>query len=346
MEPQTRISAADALRHKLFQLRRFHVECAGSPAGRGEWSLVQGALDPDLLAWLQADPALADLANMCSFTPSKCMSPAEGELQQKYEEGGHVRDAPPQTSVVNQIRADEPCRSTRVRLFMQEFLRCNRVWLDQLTERVRAALRGLPSAFIGQNGADFLSDSFSDTAFAYSTIQVMRPGPRTDPQHYDGGASLLHMGLTLFGARDLECWYGEGSRLFPQGPGAIYVGNMCAVDHRVVHGRSSQGLFGTGDRAVQIAIMLRSDVFRHNRARKRGGKPTPTDMFDIVNTVVATHLGAEPLLLPDFASVARWDSSGAGSALPEERAVNHSFYSGGAGSAPLKRTRLNAKTPL
>ncbi len=38
----------------------------------------------------------------------------------------------------------------------------------------RAALRGLPSAFIGQNGADFLSDSFSDTAFAYSAIQVMQ----------------------------------------------------------------------------------------------------------------------------------------------------------------------------
>ncbi len=325
LNPQTRTSAADALKHELFRPRRFHVERAGVPAGRGDLSLVQGALDPDLLAWLQADPALADLVNMCSLTPSKCMSPEEGEFWQKYEEGGHVREAPPQRSVVNETFANKPCRSTRVRLFMQEFLRCNRAWLDQLTERVRAALRGLPSAFIGQIGADFLLDSFSDTAFAYSTIQVMCPGPKTERRHYNSGASLLHMGLTIFGARDLECWYGAGSRLFLQRPGSIYVGNMCAVDHRVVHGRSSQCLFGTGNHAVQIAVMFRSDVFNRDRAHNLGGKPTPTDIFDIVNAVVASHLGAEPLLLPDFASVARRDS-------------------GGAGSPPLKRKRIRVKT--
>jgi hypothetical protein len=34
------------------------------------------------------------------------------------------------------------------------------------------------------------------------------------------------------------------------------------------------------------------------------GKPTPIDVFDLVNKVVAQHLATNPLTLPDFASVA------------------------------------------
>ena len=49
-----------------------------------------------------------------------------------------------------------------------------------------------------------MTSCFSDTAFAYAILQVMTPGERHDPEHYDGGASLLHGGLTIFGSRGLE----------------------------------------------------------------------------------------------------------------------------------------------
>ena len=74
------MSAVDAVRHDLFQLQRFHVECAGSPAWRGQMSLVHQALDPDLRAWLQADPAFSDLHKLFTdgtFYPGDCMSPEE-----------------------------------------------------------------------------------------------------------------------------------------------------------------------------------------------------------------------------------------------------------------------------
>ena len=51
---------------------------------------------------------------------------------------------------------------------------------------------------------------------------------------------------------------------------------------------------------VEIAIMCRCDVFRAGRARKLNAKPSPTDVFDIVNAVVAKHLASVPFLLPDF----------------------------------------------
>ena len=333
------MSAVDAVRHDLFQLQRFHVECAGSPAGRGQTSLVQQALDPDLLAWLQADPAFSDLHKLfteSAFYPGECLTPEERGARQKYEESGYVGDTAPNTAVINQMPANTPCRSERVRFFMLEFFHCNTGWMDRLTERVRAALRGFPKEFLGKNGEDFFSDSFCDTALRYAVIQVMSPGPRTDPVHYDGGASLLHMGLTIFGARRLVCHFGaEGARTFRQRAGSIYVGNMCAIEHHVEHEPASAECLGSGEQAVEITIMFRSDVFRHGQACKKKDKPTPVDLFDIVNTVVASHLSSDHMVLPEFANVVRrWDG---GARLPEEHTR--------AGSTPLRQQDAGAEDP-
>ncbi len=325
LEPEQRSSAVDALRHDVFQLQRFYVECAGSPAGRGQVGLVQQTLDPDLLVWLQADPAFEDLHMIfteTAFEPGPCMEPEEREERQKYEECGYVGNTVPDTAVCNGMPADKPCCSERVRLFMLEFFHANKGWMDRPTANVRAALRGLPKAFLGANGVDFLSDPFGETALRYAMFQVMSPGPRKDVVHYDGGASLLHMGLTIFGTRNLVCHFPqEGTRTFRQRPGSIYVGNMCAIKHHVEHEPASAECLGSGEQATQITIMFRSDVFRHGQARKKISKPTPVDMYDIVNTVVASHLSTDPMVLPDFANVARrWEDRKIGGA-PRPEAV-------------------------
>ena len=43
--------------------------------------------------------------------------------------------------------------------------------------------------------------------FMYASIQVLKCGGREDGWHTDGGSSLLHAALTLFGTRrvDVEC---------------------------------------------------------------------------------------------------------------------------------------------
>ena len=166
---------------------------------------------------------------------------------------------------------------------------------------------------LGRNGEEFLKECFSDTAWAYLTVQMMLPGARLDPKHIDGGASLLHMGLTIFGSRLLHVWLNkEPTRVFEQHPGSIYIGNLCAAKHQVEHFDETrkQELFhptGAGSASEQsgylIAIMLRSDVFRWSRARKLKGKPTPVDMFDLINQTVAEHVATEAFVIPDFATV-------------------------------------------
>ena len=46
--------------------------------------------------------------------------------------------------------------------------------------------------------------------------------------------------------------------------------------------------------------MLRTDVFREERARSMSTKPTPCRVFDIVNQVVASSLATDPLHFPDL----------------------------------------------
>ena len=95
-------------------------------------------------------------------------------------------------------------------------------WLHQLTARVRAAIResGLPEEFLKSNGMLFLEEDFADNAFVYATAQVMAIGEREDGWHTDGGASLLHAGLTIFGSRTLQVDVLEKGRIgFHHRPG-------------------------------------------------------------------------------------------------------------------------------
>ena len=177
---------------------------------------------------------------------------------------------------------------------------------------------------------------FSDTAFAYAILQVMLPGERHDPEHYDGGASLLHGGLTIFGSRGLEMQTAavadsadpavrsgevagsadvstgsepqskgeEWQSTLWQAPGDFYVGNLCAVRHRVRHqdAAKSEPLFRVAGSVadgpgVHITVMMRSDVFAESRARGRK-TPSPPDVFDLANKIVARRLVREPLVLP------------------------------------------------
>ena len=144
----------------------------------------------------------------------------------------------------------------------------------------------------------------------------MKPSERYDPAHFDGGASLLHGGLTIFGSRHLECmvaasaagemasWHPESMEdweVLPQRPGSFYVGNLCASWHRVRHLEQPGPLCAAaGD--VHVTVMLHTDVFRAERSRATKFKPKPEAVFDIVNEVVASRLAARPLGFPCFSS--------------------------------------------
>ena len=188
--------------------------------------------------------------------------------------------------------------------------RLHREGLRQLTRRIRRKLleRGVPLDILGPNGTIFLEEDLADLAFVYVSTQVMKTDKRGDGQHIDGGTSLLHAALGLFGDRDLELEFlGEAEKkTLHQRPGDFYVGNLCAIHHEVLHDGSNRGCLSrrSGNYTeVKIAVMFRSDVFRLARARTKNSTPGPGDLYHIVNEETARHLVEVPFVLPDLAAV-------------------------------------------
>ena len=84
----------------------------------------------------------------------------------------------------------------------------------------------MSEAIYNKNGQPLLQEDFADNAFAYVSIQLMQPGPRDDGWHTDGGCSLLHASVTLFGTRSVEVKVGGKPQVtLDQEPGSFYVGN-------------------------------------------------------------------------------------------------------------------------
>ena len=77
------------------------------------------------------------------------------------------------------------------------------------------------------------------------------------------------------------------------------------MQHNVKHKPQAEGCYGEGPKSqqVQIAVMLRSDVFRKARARKINSTPGHSELYRVVNTETAKHLADFPLCLPDLAAV-------------------------------------------
>jgi len=106
--------------------------------------------------------------------------------------------------------------------------------------------------------------------------------------------------LTLVGDRilEVEAASADGApSAFPQSPGMVYIGNMTALRHNVVHEDA-------GEEGHKVAIMFRSNYFRDTHARRKNATPGPTELFHIVSDVIAEHLATCPFVLPDLAAVA------------------------------------------
>ena len=111
-----------------------------------------------------------------------------------------------------------------------------------------------------------MHEDMRDNTLVYASVQVMKIGERDYGWHTDGGASLLHAGITIFGTRQMQVRLeSDGSYIsLVRQPGSFYVGNLCAIEHNVEHVEDAPGSWGTGppESRLQVAVMLRSDLAR------------------------------------------------------------------------------------
>ena len=310
--PKERWSAATARQHAFVSAKPLDVIIKCGVGEKGLGTIAEGCCEEELLDYLQKCPGLAKIIkearNSRFAAKSRGVSKAEAAKHLKVELVTLADEKViPKTVRLNGDVMKSGIASQRLQYLVRALRRKLRPWLQQLTVSVREQLRreGLPQSYLGTNGDVFLEEDFADNAFVYASVQILKVAQRAEDWHTDGGASLLHFGITIFGSRVLQIQVDGDCISRLQQPGSFYVGTLCALRHRVEHGATSAGAYreGVPKEEVQVAVMLRCDVFRQTRARKINATPGPTELFTIVNAACARFLAEHPVHLPNLADV-------------------------------------------
>ena len=205
-DPDHRIKAASDSGHPFLSTPNLSVTVSVEEGRHGPGSICSGFLDEEVLDYLQNCPSWAEFRDEClanNFEASRCISEDESRRRMKREFVGYVsaENQPPKCKSLNSDANLQPIRAVRAAFFARALRKRTRGWLHQLQERMRSEIRrvGLPVDVL-PNASPFVDEELSDNAFAYASVQVCKVGEREDGWHTDGGASLLHAGLTISGA--------------------------------------------------------------------------------------------------------------------------------------------------
>jgi hypothetical protein len=234
---------------------------------RHDWGVQTGCLDPDVLQWLRADLT-------------------EGLVLGGADEHGKF-------AVTG--RTDEHCDGTSMnKRPIHKLLPSKAIcaWICALRELnqdafaafyVRASRRVAALAHPGDNGSHFLETAWHRWMFQAAELHWFpSPCETAEDYHRDGAASVLHLGLTLYGRRKVVCQQGDGFEPVElhQFPGAVYVGSFTGPFHQVFH-ILPKGPDEQKD-GTSVSVMFRCTIFPHNRARQMAVTPNPPEVWDAV----------------------------------------------------------------
>ena len=162
---------------------------------------------------------------------------------------------------------------------------------------------------LGKNGQQFLDFSFPQW-FAYcGELVFVEPGSKergfgVAPEHQDGVASIMHLGVTLYGRRTLVCRQGFGQPdVFVRNvPGTVYVGQLTGPHHQVTHeaAEAINLLEVPGLGRCGLNVVARTALFGFDRARMRKTPPSPAPVFAALTRCFREVFAASPLRLPSL----------------------------------------------
>ena len=309
-DPKGRLTSAGVVEHPYCNRSCMRL-IQGGEARMGSFSIVAGQFETRVLDWLRRDPFWSSdnflsAANFSHAPPQKklCMENRERPFKKEF---CYLFDANRPFNKTNFLTFDvaERFPSSRLLAWGEAFKNSNSAWLKQLGVLLRQSLADLTDDDLGPNGTFFIETDPRSWLNQFAVLQVMRDNTRNDPRHFDGGASLLHMGITLYGQRRMELQKNEDVPCdsLTLGPGNVYIGNLCAVSHQIVHDEEKHGRaehLWANDDALKVTIMLRTSLFSHCRSRGMNRAPGPKVVYDRCNAVVAKHLRDSKLLLPSY----------------------------------------------
>ncbi len=252
---------------------------------RHDSTMVHGVMSAELLQWLRRDPGL-DMARLGAVFSGS------GHNYKTEEGRKFIRAGPASTCASKSMCAlslRDPFPLQRVVSWFAAFRAVNAETLASLSQQAKAVVKKLPAESLGENGQQFLNSPLGEWLLTCGELCVTYPGSEAEgfwaePRHQDGGGSVLHLGLTLFGRRQLRCEQHEGLAdvVVNLVPGSVYVGTLTGPWHQVTHQQPMPGdaFEGSGDGVGRsVTVMLRCALFAANRSRTRNTTPSPQPFF-------------------------------------------------------------------
>ena len=315
-EPAARPTAEQLLRNGFLRPERFARRPSGSEGtcfqgARHSWNLCEGALAVEVLHWLRGDPALVPgseefRALAVSFTAQR--EDAKSEEGRKFIMAGAMEGCSSTSMCALSLASLLPL--PRLRAWRAAFLAVNQAAFEAMQASAHAAIQRLGHETRGKNGENFLEQNFGQRFASCAELVFVEPGNAdegfwAEPEHQDGGGSVMHMGITLYGRRGLVCRQGSDlpDVFVSNVPGTVYLGQLTGPRHQVTHEATLPGelLEVPGLGSCGVSVMLRTALFPHNRARLRNTTPSPLPVFEALARCFRDGLAARPLRLPSLA---------------------------------------------
>ena len=255
---------------------------------RHQWAVQSGCLAPDVLEWLRAELSLTVLTSGPSDEFGKfCVTGCtDTHCKGDSMNGRSIKDL---------------LALPRMRAWIRAFRDLNSYAFAGFYAQASSRIVDMDG---NKNSEHFLENPWHTWLLQAAEVHVLpNAGARNvkENRHQDGSGGMIHMGLTLFGRRDVVCYQGDGLApvLLHQFPGALYLGGFTGPEHQVCH-RPPLG----PDEVLEghsVAVMFRSTAFPNYRARNQSAMPSPQIVWDAVAAEVQLMLVNSVWVLPDLA---------------------------------------------
>jgi hypothetical protein len=305
MLPERRPTAAKALENLFFHPYAFPlVGGPRLPGTRHQWNLHAGQVEADTLRWLQLDLAHTTLDELGVVWEGRGVN-FKTEFEKKFILAGWVGHHPVCKSMCK-LSLASPLPLPRVTAWFEAWKLENRDSLRELHSRCRAAAEAAEcrDEEDKKNLQAFLAAPLDSWLGNCGELAVTRAeGSWAEKEHTDGGASVVHGGLTLFGRRLLSCWPEGDKDAQPvvelvNGPGTFYLGSLTGPLHRVQHLPAAPG--DLWHEEYSVTVMLRTALFAWNRAREKNTTPAPVAFFFAMAETVTECFATLPWKLPSL----------------------------------------------
>ena len=154
------------------------------------------------------------------------------------------------------------------------FFCINEYAILRFQKKLHQRLRRLSKEEQGKNGQLILETDVKNWWLTGGQLFITKAhGSLEEVDHCDGGAGVIHLGLTLHGKLDLKCWSEGGPKsgsqpalVLEQRPGTVFLSCSSAFRHQVQHRPCpAPELTAFGQICdVSMAVMMRSTLFPHN----------------------------------------------------------------------------------